>query len=103
GPTVLDVGKFSTIHFGSTEVKGSQKEPGKFALTVTGELTLHGVTKAVTLPIQIEQQGETLTASGKLTVKQTDYGIEPTTAAGGLVKVENEVVLTFKISARAAP
>ena len=37
-----------------------------------------------------------------LTVKQTDYGIEPTTAAGGLVRVENEVVLSFKISARAA-
>lgn len=103
GPSVLDVARFSTIHFGSTEVKGSPKEPGKYALEVTGEMTLHGVTKVVKLPIQLEVKGDLATASGKLTVKQTDYGIEPTTVAGGLVKVENEVVLAFKLVARAAP
>src|SRR5207237_3203823 len=81
GPSVLDTARFSTIHFGSTEVKGSQSAPGQWALTVAGELTLHGVAKAVTLPIQLEHQGDALTASGRLTVNQTDYGIEPTTAA----------------------
>src|SRR5260221_6699902 len=90
GPSVLDVQRFSTIHFGSTEVKGTQSAPGKYALTVAGELTLHGVTKPVTLPVQLEVHGDVVTASGKLTVKQTDYGIEPTTAAGGLVRVQDE-------------
>ena len=37
GPSVLDTARFSTIHFGSTEVKGSQSAPGKWALTVAGE------------------------------------------------------------------
>ena len=73
------------------------------ALNVSGDLTLHGVTRPVTLPIQLEQKGDMLTAAGKMTVKQTDYGIEPTSAAGGLVKVENEVVLSFHITAKAAP
>ena len=75
---------------------------GVYDLTVAGELSLHGVVKPITLPVHVEVRGDSLTATGKLAVKQTDYGIEPTTAAGGLVKVENEVALSFRIEARAA-
>jgi hypothetical protein len=32
-----------------------------------------------------------------------DFGIEPTSVAGGLVKVEDEVTLTFRIGARVIP
>jgi len=71
--------------------------------TATGELTLHGVTKVFKVPVRLEVQGEALSASGKMVVKQTDFGIEPTSAAGGLVRVEDEVVLTFRIGARAGP
>jgi polyisoprenoid-binding protein YceI len=102
GPHVLDAQRFSTIHFGSTGVKGSVKD-GKYDLSVEGELTVHGVTKPVTVSVQMEQHGDLLAATGKFIIKQTDFGIEPTTVAGGLVKVENEVVLSFRISARAAP
>ena len=41
-------------------------------------------------------------ANGKLTVKQSEFGIKPTSAAGGLVQVEDEVPLTFRIVARAS-
>lgn len=102
GPGVLDVARFSTIHFGSTAVTGKQAGPGSYDLTVEGELSLHGIVKTLTLPVHLEVRAETLTASGKLVLKQTDFGIEPTTAAGGLVKVEDEVALTFRMEARAA-
>src|SRR3989442_11704339 len=42
----------------------------------------HGVTKAFKVPVRLEAQGDTLSASGKMVVKQTDFGIEPTSAAG---------------------
>jgi len=32
--------------------------------------------------------------------KQRDFGIEPTTAAGGLVKVQDDVIVTLRIVAR---
>ena len=41
-----------------------------------------------------------LVATGKMVLKQSDFGIEPTTAAGGLVKVEDEVTVTFRLVAR---
>ncbi len=100
GPDVLDVARHSTIHFRSTEVTGKQTAPGSFDLTIAGELSLHGIVKPFTVPVHLEVRGETLTASGKMVVKQTDFGIEPTTAAGGLVRVEDQVALTFRIEAR---
>ena len=103
GPEVLDAGRFGTIHFGSTSVAGKQSSPGVWDLTVTGELSLHGVAKPLTLPVRVEVNGAALTASGRFTLKQTDFGIEPTSAAGGLVKVADEVAITFKLLARAAP
>ena len=103
GPGVLDVGRFGAVHFGSTGVSGKQTGPGQYELTVNGELQLHGVSKTVAVPIRLEVSGSTVIASGKFQIRQTDFGIEPTTAAGGLVKVENEVSLSFRISAKAAP
>lgn len=102
-PGVLDIARFSTVHFRSIEVRGAQGAPGAYTLTIAGELSLHGVAKAVTVPVHLEVSGDALTASGTLVVKQTTFGIEPTTAAGGLVKVEDEVTLTFRIAARATP
>jgi polyisoprenoid-binding protein YceI len=101
GPSVLDVARHGTIHFRSTEVTGRRIAPSSYDLTLLGELTLHGVTKAFKVPVRLEAKGDTLSASGKMVVKQTDFGIEPTSAAGGLVRVEDEVVLTFRIGARA--
>lgn len=98
--TVLDIAKFATIGFKSTAVSGKQTGPGKFDLSVTGAFSLHGVSKAFTVPVTLALKGNALTASGSMEVKQTDFGITPTTAAGGMVKVEDTVVLTFAIVAK---
>jgi polyisoprenoid-binding protein YceI len=103
GPGTLDVLSHRTIHFRSTQVIGRQTGPNSFELSVAGELSLHGVTRPYVVPIKLEAKGDELLASGKLTIKLQDFGIEPTTAAGGLVKVENDVPLEFNIAARAVP
>jgi polyisoprenoid-binding protein YceI len=103
GPDVLDASRFGTIHFGSTRVSGKLSAPGVYELTVTGELSLHGVVKPLTLPVHVEVRGSSLVASGKFSLKQTDFGIEPTSAAGGLVKVADEVAVSFRLAAQAAP
>jgi polyisoprenoid-binding protein YceI len=103
GPGTLDVAAHRTIHFRSTQVIGRQTGPGAFELSIQGVLSLHGMTRPYVVPVKLEVNGDQLLASGKLTVKLQDFGIEPTTAAGGLVKVENDVPLEFKIAARAAP
>ena len=102
GPGVLDVVRFGNIHFHADEVSGKQTAPGAYELTLHGELSLHGVSRRFQVPVRLEVRGDQLFASGRMLVNQTDYGIEPTSAAGGLVKVENEVTLTFRIAARAS-
>jgi polyisoprenoid-binding protein YceI len=101
-PGQLDVMGHRLIHFRSTRVQGRQTGPTTFDLAVSGELTLRGKTRPFQVPIHLEVQGNELIASGKLTVKLSDFGIEPTAAAGGLVKVENDVPIDFKIGARAS-
>jgi polyisoprenoid-binding protein YceI len=102
GPEVLHVTRFPSIRFRSRQVAGKELSAGSYELTVAGDLSLHGAVRPMVVPLQVDVRGDTLTATGKLVVKQSDFGIEPTTAGGGLVKVEDEVSVTLRIVARAA-
>jgi polyisoprenoid-binding protein YceI len=65
---------------------------------VDGTLSLHGVTKPVSLIVQ--RSGDAYT--GHVTIKQTDFGIKPVSVAGGTIKVKNEVDISFQIFAKPA-
>jgi len=101
GPGVLEVVRFPDILFRSRQVSGKRLSAASYGVTVSGDLSLHGAVRPVVVPLQIELQGDAMLATGKLVVKQTGFGIDPTMAAGGLVKVEDEVTVTFRIVARA--
>jgi len=73
---------------------------GVYELQVTGELSLHGVARTVTVPVRVEMAGNSLTASGKTTLAQKAFGIEPVSAGGGTVKVKNELGIEFKLVGR---
>jgi hypothetical protein len=60
-----------------------------------GDLTLHGVTKPVSLTVK--QTGDSYTTHTVL--KQTDFGIQPISIGGGMIKVKNEVEIDFQIVA----
>jgi polyisoprenoid-binding protein YceI len=97
GEMVLDVRRYPAITFESTSVtaKGSA---AALELSVTGRLTIRGKTQAVTAPVAVKLTGDRLTATGKMVVKQTDFGITPI-SVGGVVKVKNELNITFTIVA----
>jgi polyisoprenoid-binding protein YceI len=48
---------------------------GAYNANVTGKLTIHGVTKDVTVPGTITVTGRTIKASAKFTIKLQDYGV----------------------------
>jgi len=100
GPKVLDVSRFPAIRFRSRQVSGRRAADGAYELEVAGEVSLHGVSRAVTLPVRVELSGATLTASGRTALAQRAFGIEPVSAGGGTVKVKNEVGIEFRIVAR---
>jgi polyisoprenoid-binding protein YceI len=98
GEQVLDVKKFPTITFESTSVTAKGAAPS-MELTVAGRLTIRGATRPVTAPVSVQIDGATLTATGKFLIKQTDFGIKPI-SVGGVVKVKDELTITFTIVAR---
>jgi polyisoprenoid-binding protein YceI len=101
GPKVLDASKFPAITFESTAVAGTRSTPGAYQLTVRGSLMLHGVTRPVTLPLAVEVGADALKATGRMTIRQTDYGIDPVSVAG-VVKVKNELAIEYTIVATPA-
>ena len=75
---------------------------GPSQLTLAGDLTLHGVTRAQTVPVRLYPMGQTLRGQGEATIRQTEFGIRLVTVAGGMLKVKDEIKLAFDIVARAA-
>lgn len=102
GAEVLDVGRFPVATFASTSVEGRQVPDGSWNLKVTGDLTLHGTTRPIVLPLRLQKTDGVLTATGQLVLKQSEFGITPVSVAG-VVKVKNELGLDYKIVARPAP
>ena len=92
GPSVLDSEKFSTIRFRSLTVE----ETGAGKWRVHGDLTLRGQSRAVLM----EVTGGAGHYRGSATVKQSDFGIQPVSAAGGTIKVKDEVRVEFEIFGR---
>jgi polyisoprenoid-binding protein YceI len=97
----FDVAKYPTITFKSTKVeKGA---PGK--LKVTGDLTMHGVTKPVVLDVdwsgaevKTPWGGTNASASATSTINRKDWGLTWNTAmeAGGVL-VGDEVKITLEL------
>ncbi|HEY2460641.1 MAG TPA: YceI family protein [Candidatus Acidoferrum sp.] len=99
GEKVLDVAKFAEIAFSSTGISGAKQTPEGWDITLTGNLRLHGVQKAVTFPLKVRVEGGVLRAHGEVSIAQSDYGITPVKAAGGSVTVKDKIKITFTIEA----
>lgn len=89
GPEVLDSQQFPEIRFRSARVE----EASQGQWTVHGDLTLHGQTH----PIVLKATGDAGHYRGSIVIKQKDFGMKPYSAAGGTVKVKNEVEIVFEI------
>jgi polyisoprenoid-binding protein YceI len=89
GPKVLDAGRYPEIIFRSTKAEAS----GSGAWRVIGDLTLHGRTKPVS--VEVHQNGERYVGTARF--KQTEFGIQPVAAAGGSIRVKDEVQIEFDI------
>ena len=90
GPDVLDVHKYPTIVFRSTQIRASDSSHWN----VSGDLTLHGQTH----PIDFDVTPTSATGfSGTAVIRQTNFGITPIKIAGGTVRVKDDVKVSFDV------
>ncbi|HVM31785.1 MAG TPA: YceI family protein [bacterium] len=101
-PDFFDVEKYPTLTFKSTQVTAATGDKYQ----VAGDLTLHGVTKPVTLDVQYEGSDKMMGAdvvgfSATTTIDRRDFGLtwgqDKLTAAGNLM-VANEVNITLDVA-----
>jgi polyisoprenoid-binding protein YceI len=98
---VLQSAKHPKITFKSVSVSDVKQTGNEaYSFVVNGDLTLRGVTKRIAVPVAATITQQQLRAIGKYTLKQTDYGIKPYSAAGGTIKVKDEIVVNFNIVAK---
>jgi polyisoprenoid-binding protein YceI len=98
---VLEADGFPEIIYDCPRVASVEKlSYGVYSVALNGELALHGVTRSQPVSARVTVKGDRLRAAGEFSVRQSDYEIEPVSAAGGTVKLKDEIKLSFDISAR---
>ncbi len=100
GDRVLDVRRFPTVAFRSRHVTVTPTGANSADVQVEGDFTLHGVTRPVTVrAASVLDASGTLTTRGAFAIKQTDFNIQPVTAAAGSIRVKDVVDVQFVLKA----
>jgi polyisoprenoid-binding protein YceI len=98
----LETRIYSIIKFKSTRIEDFKWDaPGAIAsATIVGNLTLHGVTREVRVPVSatLSPDGQ-FSADGNFQIDCTDFGITPPRSVFGLLRTGKIVDLDFRITA----
>jgi polyisoprenoid-binding protein YceI len=96
----LETVKFPKASFTLTTpvvVPGSLKPGTATTISATGYLTLHGVTKSVTIALTACWTGAVVRVDGRTPIVMADYAISPP-SIGGIVSVDDHGVLEFQLT-----
>jgi polyisoprenoid-binding protein YceI len=80
----------------SVRVLSMQDAQAELDVTVT----VHGASFDYTMPADVDIGQDTLRVSGSMTVQHSDFGLIPFSAAGGLLRVAEDIEIAFEIEAR---
>jgi polyisoprenoid-binding protein YceI len=100
--TAMQVDQYPEATFTLTEpVDAAVPADGQVqTVEATGELTMHGVTQTVTVPLQAALSGDGVQGSGSIPVAFSDYGVEAPSL--GFVSVEDQGTVEFLVKATPA-
>lgn len=107
----LDVAKHPDITFEVVGTKNAKTEGNATTMDVTGNMTIKGVTKSLTVPVKVtylkdklkarggsNKEGDLLVVRANFPIKRSDFGIN---AAKFEEKVSNDIELTFSLAGMA--
>jgi polyisoprenoid-binding protein YceI len=97
---VLEVERFPTAVYESSEVTVSKLGGGLLQAHGTGNLSFHGVTQNQSLDARVSDLGGMLRVSGDFSLRQSDFGIKGFSFAGGALRLKDELKFKFELVAR---
>lgn len=97
---VLEVSKFPEIVYESKSINLSEAGDKQYRAEISGQLNLHGTEKTQAVKVQVQTSNNVLHGHGEFSLRQSDYNINPVTAAAGMIKVQDMLKFSFDIVAR---
>lgn len=100
----FDVQKYPTAEFVSTKIVPNKDAEGTH--TITGNLTLHGVTKSITFPATLEVTDGAASLNSEFAINRKDFGIAYAGSPDNLIRDEVLIKLSIRAprnSSNAAP
>ena len=97
---VLHPDQYPEIIFQSTGVTAKAAGTNSYEVKLDGNLTLHGVTRRITIPAVVTVNGNELRATGKFEIDRDDFKVKATSAFHGLVRVDDDIKFEFDIVGR---
>ena len=94
---VLHPDQYPDITFQSTNVTAKPAGADRYEVKIDGNLTLHGVTRPITIPTVVTLNGNDLRAVGKFDIDRDDFKVKATSAFHGMVRVSNDIDFEFDI------
>ena len=100
----LESNKYPNAVFTSTDAQGlpeTYTEGQHVNFKLTGDMTIHDVTKPVTLDVTGKLVGDTITGSATTQILMKDFGIDPPSIAG-MLTVKDGVTIKLNFTAKEA-
>ncbi len=92
----MDAGNHPQITFRSSD--GTvQRNGAEYNITATGDLTISGVTRQVSVEATCVNAGDEMVCTGTRDMKMTDYGIDPPTLMLGTIRTHDDISVEFRI------
>jgi polyisoprenoid-binding protein YceI len=98
--TVLDAARFPTVLYQSRQIVVQKDGGDLLKVSVTGDLTLHGVTQVHSFEARAVNMDPTVRIFGDFTLHQSDYGMKQFSVAGGVLRLKDELKFKFELIAR---
>ena len=94
-PDFFDVAKYPQANFESTAVKAGGAAGATH--TITGNLSLHGVTRSISFPATIQVNGDSLSVKAEFAINRKDFGIVYPGMPDDLI--QDDVLIQLKLGA----
>lgn len=95
GVRILDAEHHPEILYKADRLVVEERRPEGLRGTLQGELTLHGQTWKLPVPVEAHWDKDGLVAEGQVTFRQSDFGIEPYQRFLGTYAVQDEVEVRY--------
>lgn len=95
---VLETSRFPEITYRASEVASEAIDRGRYRVRLEGPLSLHGVTRAHRVEVELRFLDDGLRLVGECPLRMSDFQVRPVTALGGAIRLKDDLRFSFDLA-----